>query len=300
MHPSIPSFLADALLRQYGEAQAAAIEAGFLADRCVSFRINPLRMAADAVLQQLDAAGLIPQPVAWYPDAWTLPGATEDQLRALPCYENGGIYLQNLSAMIPPLVLHPRAGASILDMAAAPGGKTTQLAALSGDRAMITACERDALRAERLRFNLQRQGLRHATVMQLDARKLDDAFRFDQILLDAPCTGSGTLRLNEEAPRRMEKTWVEKIVRTQAGLLQKALRLLAGGGNLVYATCSILREENELQVVRALETPGVTLVPIDPAAFPGLPLLPTELHGTLCIAPDGQYEGFFVAQLQKR
>ena len=95
--------------------------------------------------------------------------------------------------MIPPLVLAPRQGETVLDMAAAPGGKTTQMAALSGNAALITACEKNRIRAERMQFNLQRQGATRVSVMVEDARRLDDLFSFDRILLDAPCSGSGTI-----------------------------------------------------------------------------------------------------------
>ena len=151
------------------------------------------------------------------------------------------MYLQSLSSMLPALVLNARPDETVLDMAAAPGGKTTQIAALTGGRCLITACEKNAVRADRLRFNLERQGARKATVMQQDARELNDLFAFDRILLDAPCTGSGTLLLCEgEPPRRMEEGWVKKTASTQLAMLQKALRLLRKGHEMVYSTCSIL------------------------------------------------------------
>ena len=95
--------------------------------------------------------------------------------------------------MIPPIVLDPSPGESILDMAAAPGGKTTQMAALSGGLADITACEKNKIRAQRLLYNLKKQGAGRVTVLETDARRLDSRFFFDKILLDAPCSGSGTV-----------------------------------------------------------------------------------------------------------
>lgn len=109
-------------------------------------------------------------------------------------------------------------------MAAAPGGKTTQMVALSGGKAMITACEKNAIRAERLKFNIQRQGAGRVSVLVQDARKLDDFFSFDKILLDAPCSGSGTLTVREgELVNKFSRELVDNSARLQEALLRKAL-----------------------------------------------------------------------------
>ena len=126
--------------------------------------------------------------------AFLLEGADERAVQALPLYERGEIYLQSLSSMLPPLALAPQEGADILDMAAAPGGKTAQMAAMTGNRANITACEINQIRAEKLKYNLEKQGATRVNIMVRDARKLEDFFRFDQILLDAPCSGRSTPR----------------------------------------------------------------------------------------------------------
>ena len=185
-------------------------------------------------------------------------------------------------------------------MAAAPGGKTTQMAALTGNGAMITACERNAARCERLRFNLQRQGAQRVTVMNIDARQLDDLFAFDRILLDAPCSGSGTVQLGESSRARFDRETLARVTKTQEALLRKALRLLRPGHEMVYSTCSILAAENEALLRRVLPGAQGEIVPIDAAAFPGVPLLPTALPGTLCVMPDARYEGFFAARIRKK
>ena len=126
-----------------------------------------------------------------------IEGAREPEIQELPIYREGGIYLQSLSSMLPPLFLAPKAGESVLDMAAAPGGKTTQMAAMTGNQAQITACEKNKVRQKRLKYNLEKQGASGTYVMVEDARKLNDFFSFDRILLDAPCSGSGTVEVRD-------------------------------------------------------------------------------------------------------
>ena len=203
--------------------------------------------------------------------------------------------------MLPPLVLAPKAGESILDMAAAPGGKTTQMAAISGNMASITACEKNKIRAERLQYNLERQGASRVCVMVSDARRLDDFFSFDKVLLDAPCTGSGTLDMcRREAKDCMTRDSLSRSARLQEELLVKALKLLKPGHEMVYSTCSILMEENEQVVERALKKVKAQIEPVGRDGYQGIPMLPVKLEGTMCVCPDRWYEGFFVAKLKKK
>ncbi len=265
--------------------------------RRTTLRANALKTTAEAVGETLTNAGIAWGKVPFYADAFILADADERALRALPMYENGEIYVQGLSSMLPPLALEPREKADILDMAAAPGSKTTQIAALTHNRAQITACEINKIRADRLRHNLSLQGAR-ASVMERDARKLEDFFRFDQILLDSPCSGSGTLLLSKpETTRAFSQALVKNSALLQKALLQKALTVLKTGGEMVYSTCSILQAENEEVIRTALKSRKAELVPI---TLPNdLPLLPTAISGCICVKPTELYEGFFMAKLRK-
>ena len=291
-----PELLRTLLLEQYGADRTARILAGLQARRKVTFRANTLRSSAEEVRTVLEEAGLAFRTLPWSPEAFLLEEAREPQLRALPLYTEGKIYLQSLSSMIPPLVLNPQPKESILDMCAAPGGKTTQMAALTGGKASITACEKNRARAERLRYNLSHQGAGRVSVLVSDGRKLDDLFAFDRILLDAPCSGSGTL-----GPGRGEFTedLYQRSQRFQTQLLRKALKLLRPGHTMVYSTCSILAGENEGTLNRVLSDAGARVLPIPEDAFPDAVRLPVSLPGTLCICPDERYEGFFVALLER-
>ena len=280
-----------------GEETARRIAAGFEAGRKTTLRVNRLKAEPAQIAAALADAGISARRVPWSEDALVLEGAGEAAVAALPMFENGEIYMQSLSSMIPPLVLGAQAGENVLDMAAAPGGKTTQIAALTGGGALITACERNKMRAERLEYNVKKQGASRVTVMNMDARQLDDFFAFDRVLLDAPCSGSGTV--TEGSRGQFSREYLDRTVKMQKTLLDKAIRLLKPGHELVYSTCSVLREENEEVVAAALKKGGVQLVPIDTAAFDGVPLLPTDMPGVMCVCPDEWYEGFFVAKMKK-
>ena len=295
---NIPAFLTERLTAQYGEETARRIAAGFEVGRKTTLRVNRLKAKPAQIAAALADAGISARRVPWSEDALVLEGAGEAAVAALPMFENGEIYMQSLSSMIPPLVLGAQAGENVLDMAAAPGGKTTQIAALTGGGALITACERNKMRAERLEYNVKKQGASRVTVMNMDARQLDDFFAFDRVLLDAPCSGSGTV--TEGSRGQFSREYLDRTVKMQKTLLDKAIRLLKPGHELVYSTCSVLREENEEVVAAALKKGGVQLVPIDTAAFDGVPLLPTDMPGVMCVCPDEWYEGFFVAKMKKK
>ena len=300
MLPNVPVLLVERLNAQYGPAIADEIMAGFVR-RPVTLRVNPLKSTLEAVCAVLEQASITYEAVPWYADALILHDVREDAIQALPEYEAGHMYLQSLSSMMPPLVVNPGKNQSILDMAAAPGGKTTQMAALSGNGALITACEKNKIRAERLQFNLDRQGAKRVNVMCQDARQLNDLFKFDKVLLDAPCTGSGTILIAEGEPeRRMTPDWVAKTASTQKAMLKKALTLLSAGHEMVYSTCSILREENEDVLKAVLPGMNAEIVPIEHEFLAYAPLLPVTIPGVVCVRPTELFEGFFVAKIRKK
>ena len=301
MHEGVPAYLAQLLGAQYGEETAERIAQGYAVQRAVTLRANPLKASAAEVREALAAQGIETSPVSWYADAMIIENVREDALTKLDLYECGAIYLQSLSSMIPPLLLGARPGENVLDMAAAPGGKTTQIAALTGNQAMVTACEMNKIRADRLKYNVQRQGATRVTVMNIDSRNLDDLFSFDRILLDAPCSGSGTVQLgNPRSKGQFNKEFLGRTTKQQEALLLKALRLLRPGSEMIYSTCSVLRQENEDIVARALRKANAEVVPLELSAFGDVPQLPVSIPGTLCVCPDALHEGFFVAKLRRR
>ena len=293
MEKQIPQFLKDLLIEQYGEDISTKIENGYKAQRPVTLRVNNLKTSLEKAKEKLDEAQIEYETISWYEKALIIKNVREEEIRKLEIYENGEIYLQSLSSMLPPIILEPKAGENILDMTAAPGGKTTEIAALTENKAYITACEKNKIRAERLKFNLQKQGVKSANIMVEDARKLSDYFSFDKILLDAPCSGSGTENIFD---KNFSKELVERSVKFQEELLSKALKILKPGGEMVYSTCSILKQENEKVLERVLSKENAQ---IEPITVQDIEVLPSKIAGTITVCPTENYEGFFVAKIKK-
>ena len=225
MEKEIPKFLEEMLLKSYGEDLKNEIIDGYKKDKKVTFRVNTLKSDKEKIKARLKEEKIAFKKVPWYEDAFIADNIKEDVIRKLDIYENGEIYMQSLSSMIPPLILNPKKNENILDMAAAPGGKTTQVSALSNNEAMITACEKNKIRLERLKFNIEKQGARVNVLME-DSRKLDNFFSFDKILLDSPCSGSGTENVYD---KKFTKELIERSIKTQVELLKKGIDILKPG-----------------------------------------------------------------------
>ncbi|MGN1383824.1 MAG: RsmB/NOP family class I SAM-dependent RNA methyltransferase [Clostridia bacterium] len=296
----LPDFLLTKLNKDYSQEEVIRILEGYKTKRILSFRVNTIKTTAEEIEQELIKNEIKYERVKWSKDAFIVLNKKENEIQEMDIYINGKIYLQSLSSMLPPIVLNPMPKNDILDMAAAPGGKTTQIAALSNNEANITACEINKIRAERLKYNLDKQGASSVFVMLEDARNIDNFFSFDQILLDSPCSGSGTININENNLNEYFTTeLVERSKKLQIALIKKAIKILKSGKEMVYSTCSILKEENE-DIIRKVLNEGIEIVPIEFDGKETLPQLSTTIKGTLCICPTKYYEGFFIAKLRKK
>jgi len=296
----LPQFLIEELNNQYGEEITNKILEGYAENRVVSLRVNTLKSDVQKVCEELSKNNIEFEKVSWCDVALVIKNVTEEEIQKLSSYENGEIYLQSLSSMLPPVIMQPKGNTDILDMTAAPGGKTTQIAALTNNNANITACEMNNIRIEKLKYNIEKQGAKSVAIMQADSRNLSDYFAFDQILLDAPCSGSGTIDLNNQRTyKNFTDILVEKSTKSQLTLLKKALKILKTGHEMIYSTCSILAKENEDILNRALKGANAEIVPIEIEGIEDIPLLPTKIGGTLCVCPNKYYEGFFVAKIRK-
>ena len=296
----IPEFLIEMLRKQYGEELSKKIIEGYQEERKVTLRVNTIKTNSSEIEKVLEENNIKYKKISWYSEGHIIENVRENEIKNLDIYKNGEIYLQSLSSMLPPIILEPKENTDILDMTAAPGGKTTEIATLVVNKARITAIEMNKIRAQKLKYNIEKQGVTCVYIMEQDARKLNDFFSFDNVLLDAPCSGSGTININDT---NLEKTFTEQLIKksikSQNELLKKAIKVLKKGSKMVYSTCSILQEENENIIENVLKENKVEIVDIDFKGIEDLPKLPTRIKGTLCVAPTKEYEGFFVAKLKK-
>lgn len=299
MEQTITDFLKNTLETQYAKAQVNSILEGLTKSRKTTIRVNTIKTCMTEIKEILEKEEISFKEVPWNDFALIIENANENRIRKLQIYNDGKIYMQSLSSMIPPIVLNPQANESILDMAAAPGGKTTEMACLSNNQAMITACEKNKIRCDKLKYNLEKQGANRVTIMQEDARKLSDFFKFDKILLDAPCSGSGTIDITDSnLEKYFSKELYIRAIKTQKELLEKATKIVKIGGEIVYSTCSVLKDENEKIVQSILNKNNFEIVPIN-MNITEIPILPTTIEGTLCVCPTKIYEGFYVAKIKK-
>ncbi len=219
--------------------------------------------------------------------------ATAGQVTALPGYATGDWWVQDAGAALPARVLAPKPGERVLDLCAAPGGKTMQLA-MAG--AVVTALDISGPRLARLRENLSRTGL-SAEVIAADALQWTPDAPFDAVLLDAPCSATGTIRRHPDLPFAKDGSEMPALLDLQARLIDRALGFLKPGGRLIYCTCSVLPDEGERQAEAVLARhPGLAVVPAD--AEGADPAWRTET-GALRLRPDhwadrGGIDGFYI------
>ena len=270
------------------------------ARRPTTLRVNTLRGSEQELERFLRHQGVKHRRISWCPHAFLLTALHERDVETWDWYREGRIYLQSLSSMIPVLALAPRPGERVLDIAAAPGGKTTQMAALMENQGSILAVELNAVRAQRLRHNVMLQGCRIVEVRTGRGEKIGDEMPgyFDRVLLDVPCSGEGRFIVGEPATSR---SWSRRLIADRARLQQKLLgggfKALRPGGVLVYSTCTLNLQENERIIQRALERFALKTEKL-PVSIPGS-WSGVGVPNAVRIFPDAEKEGFFICRMRK-
>lgn len=283
----MPMWLRQPLVRRWGREAVTAIEAVQAAGAPLDLTLKVPGEAA-AWAERLGADAL---------PTGSLRLASGAQVSALPGYAEGAWWVQDAAAALAVGLLAPRAGERVADLCAAPGGKTLQLAAAG---AQVTAVDLSAPRMARLHENLARCGLA-AEVVVADALHWQGG-PFDAVLLDAPCSATGTIRRHPDLPFVKTGSEVAGLAALQAALIDRAVAMLAPGGRMVFCTCSLLPEEGEDQLAAALARhPGLA---VDDAQPPGLPEAARAPGGGLRLRPDiwadrGGMDGFFMARLRR-
>jgi NOL1/NOP2/sun family putative RNA methylase len=226
------------------------------------FRIRTGRIAEDDLLERLRGRGFRTRPLEGLPSFHTV----EEGPRAVsltPEHWHGLIYVQQASTGVAAPALNPRPGERVLDLCAAPGGKTTHLSELMRDSGCLVACEISESRIRGLLGNVYRLGHTNVLVVAGDGRKLPDGATFDRVLVDAPCSGEGTLRRRGGRAPRQSPSFRGFVTNAQRELLERAVRLTRPGGTILYVTCTFAPEENEAVVSDALQRLPVDLEGLD-------------------------------------
>ncbi|MFP4221798.1 MAG: 16S rRNA (cytosine(967)-C(5))-methyltransferase [Phormidium sp.] len=260
-------------------------------------RINPLRTSLEEVENNFLEAGIAVERLPNLPQGLKLPSA--GRIEALPGYEEGWWTVQDASAQWVTHLLNPQPGEVIVDACAAPGGKTTHMAELMGDRGQIWACDRTASRLKKVGQNCQRLQLRSVHLLQGDSRELRQfEGSCDRVLLDVPCSGLGTLHRRADLRWRQTPQGIVELAQLQGELLAAAATWLKPGGVLVYATCTVSPPENEGVIGPFLETHPDWQVETPPAGL-GLPEVESPL-GLRLWPHRHEGDGFFMVRLRRR
>ncbi|MBD3893794.1 RsmB/NOP family class I SAM-dependent RNA methyltransferase [Hydrogenophaga sp.] len=305
---NLPQWLEAALREQVGDA-FDALAASLLLPAPLDLRVNSLKKKRDAVLAELRQAGLTCEPTPYSPLGIRLQG--KPALHKLPAFVQGEVEVQDEGSQLLALLLDAKRGEMVVDFCAGAGGKTLAIGAAMRNSGRLYAFDTSAHRLDALKPRLARSGLSNvhpvAIAHERDERIKRLAGKIDRVLVDAPCSGLGTLRRNPDLKWRQTPSTVATQVQVQAAILHSAARLLKPGGRLVYATCSLLREENEQQVLAF----GAAQPDFEALSVSELLAAASVLQAdTLCSGPQGQWlrlwphqhatDGFFAAVWHKR
>jgi NOL1/NOP2/sun family putative RNA methylase len=310
----LPELFLQRLSTQLSEDDYLASLQSFATAKPLTFRTNTLRQQEEEVLHEVQSAGMETKPVPWCPLCHQLMDGSIRQLQALQCAQTDGLYIQAASSMLAAHALQVEPDMRVLDLCAAPGSKTSQIAAQMKNRGMLVANDRSRKRLYRLREILQRQGATNVEVLCGPGERLGNTHAdcFDRVLVDAPCSGEGRFRLDK--PIRLSRWNMQEIrglAKLQEQLLIAALRCVRVGGLVVYSTCTFAPEENELVLEKVLrkKTINAEVVELPKELRPPSARLPMmhwegkdvtqDISSAVRIIPDDATTGFFIACLRR-
>ncbi|WLF70686.1 RsmB/NOP family class I SAM-dependent RNA methyltransferase [Clostridium septicum] len=279
--------------------------------RSTTFRVNKLKGNTKEVMDELSSHRIKAVNYSKLNNTFIIKGSKESSLKKLKIYNEGKIYLQNISSMLPPLFLDVKEGQTILDMCAAPGGKSLLMADMTSNKATIFANDINEIRRERLNYNAEKQGAESIIILGTDGRTIGKRLNdyFDKILLDAPCSGEGIIHIRNF---RKFNGWTEKRVRNcvklQKQLIESAYNALKENGVMIYSTCTLNPFENE-EIVEYILNKHKDLklekINLDlPNVIRGITryedkFYRKDLKNSIRIIPNEIFEGFFIAKFRK-
>lgn len=295
---SFPDWMIQMWLEQLGMEETEQLCAWLNQTPTIDLRVNPLRVSLEDVEAAMQSAGINVQRVPYLPQALRIVGGT-GTVQQLPGFSEGWWTVQDSSAQLVSYLLDPQPGEVVIDACAAPGGKTTQIAELMRDEGAIWACDRAASRLKKLKENAQRLQLNSIQICTGDSRHFSQfTSSADRVLLDAPCSGLGTLHRRPDIRWRVTPATVQELSVLQGELLEQAATWVKPGGVLVYATCTLHPQENEGVIRPFLERhPNWQIEPLSPALAMSTFATP---QGWIKVWPHRyQMDGFFMVRLRR-
>ncbi|MDN4055679.1 RsmB/NOP family class I SAM-dependent RNA methyltransferase [Massilia sp. YIM B02763] len=299
---NLPDWLYEKFVAQYGEEETQQLAAVLNTPAPLDLRVNSLKADRDKVIEELATAPIKAEPTPYAPlglRVWKKPA-----LQNLPLFKEGAIEVQDEGSQVLAQLLGARRGEMVVDFCAGAGGKTLAIGAIMRNTGRLYAFDVSEKRLAKLKPRMARSGLSnvHPVVIahERDAKVKRLAGKIDRVLVDAPCSGMGTLRRNPDVKWRQQEGAIAEMTEKQASILDGASRLVKFGGRLVYATCSLLDEENDAIVQGFLAThPDFELVPVSKVLAEQRIAL--EMGDTLKMLPHKHgTDGFFAAVLERK
>ena len=302
MRSNLPKWLFDKFVAQYGEAETLELAYALNQPAPLDLRVNSIKATRDEVVAGLAEAPILAEPTPYAPLG--LRVIKKPSIQNLPLFKSGAIEVQDEGSQVLSQIVGARRGEMVVDFCAGAGGKTLALGALMRNTGRLYAFDVSEKRLAKLKPRMARSGLSNVHPVLIaherDGKVKRLAGKIDRVLVDAPCSGLGTLRRNPDVKWRQKPDSIVEMQEKQAAILDGAARLLKGGGRLVYATCSLLTEENEFIVEQFLAAhPEFDLVPMSTVLAEQK--INLEMGDYLKLLPHRhQTDGFFAAVLQRK
>lgn len=312
MPPDFPEKLLDRLKRIYDELTYESLLQTFQTKRETTLRVNLIKISVNNFIEQAKIQGANLESVLWSDSAFILRSPTLREFSETSLYKSGHCYVQSFSSMLPPLILNPLPNETILDIAAAPGSKTTQIAMMMKNNGSIIANDSSHIRLYKLQANLEKLGVTNVTVRKGVGQTIWQEYPefFDRTLVDVPCSMEGRIESTDPKTYSFWSTKkIKELVEIQRYLLKAAVSATKVGGTIVYSTCTLSPEENEGVVDWILRKEG-DKVQIEDFSLPNVPFsspiqswnekqFDTHISKTKRILTSSTFEGFYIAKLKK-
>lgn len=297
---SIPEWLVEKLVKNYGmEASRNMFAALYENVGATTIRVNNSKISTEDCVKLLEKEGVYVKKAPYVENALEISGY--DSLAFLETFEKGYFQVQDVSSMLVGLAADPKTGDKVIDVCAAPGGKSIHVADLLNGSGHVEARDLTDYKVGLIEENIERCGFTNMTAKRADACILDEAAKetADIVIADLPCSGLGVLKKKSDIKYRMSQFQIEELMELQRAILKNAVTYVRPGGTLIYSTCTVAKEENDLQVDWILENLPLQLVSLEGCVEEEL-LKNTDREGCLQLLPGREKtDGFFLAKFRK-